>query len=389
MEAKNLNLQKNFELFKIGDLVTGVIDEVDPDKLWIKFRGGAWGIIPQSALSNYKNLNVVIREGREYDFIIENIQDGVPVLELPFDVILKKCRVEANVRICGTQKIVVSFCINGQECVGCYDIKETDTDLKDLKENDKVECIGFTMNTKSDVLTVQSLIRKTPKAAANEDSKTSKEKKLCVKAKSLPASLPENYNGYISIGAIKLGEYYIIQALDTRELVFEDNTKAYLNGKDLPENAYNNSFYLGIVSKISEDQKFYVELKKKVDAAFVEKFNQERQADYRPLLNKNKKRSVSIIHGCLFGKRDEEIYAKARQDNSLNRYERYWLGFCYKTAVQAGKIYLQANNGNKIEVIIDNASYLKKNAKEAIIAISHINVNGNTPKINVNVKYSE
>lgn len=396
MEAKNLELQKKFDLFQIGDVISGMAQKKEKEKIWVKCVGGAWGYIPKSTMLEYQRTGVNIKQEQEYQFLVDNIDEGIPVLELPLSEMLKNSLMKGKVKISTSHKVVISLYIDNKEYYGIYTIKPEDASILPLKEETNILCKNMEMSTSDDVFIVkeiQPLINPENKSDQNaiQDKPEKKEQVF-----SMPQSWTQEQvlaaakDGIISIGAMKIGEYYIVTVGKNGRFFFEDGRYALQDETDdFSQNLWEGDTYLAVVSFISEYKKIYIKLIQQVDKSYIEQFNKLQNVDYRPIFCSRKTNFVCIKHGCFFGVRNEEVVSAAKAQNSLNCFERYWLGFCYEADVTKGQIFLQKNDNTEFPATIKNKPKYFSKANYAIFEVVNIQATENGTMVEVDVKYCD
>lgn len=386
-----LELQKKFNLFKVGDKRQGMIVSEINDSMQVKLQGGVLGYIDAQSKENYSKAGIFLSVGRSLEFEIAEIKSGIPYLVLTEQYVLCNSEHKARVRCLGTQGVVVEFLWNRTPNIGFYSPKQgLPKELFCLEENDKVLCKG--LHQEQDYYLVEK-IRLEPQEEVVDEEK--------LKVFELPESwsdeqarkyVSEN-GGFLSKGAYQVGKCYVGTALKRPFVQFSDGSKASItkinNDKEFP---FNGDKILVRMLKIYEfgDLKD-VELLDIVDDEYVQLFTQKQDKKFLPELldTKQKNRHTTVDSGYIFGQRDDEIFNEGKTSGSEVSFERYWLGFLYIAKIQDGQPVLLDNGGNRIAIeLIENLDYsVLSDENVAFVRLHYIKKEAQKVTFTMNVEF--
>ena len=145
MNNSILELQKKFNLFKTGDKRWGVVVSEINNEMQVKLQGGVLGFISQNTLDFYRRNSISLTAGKQLQFEITEVKNGIPYVSLPVTYIFANSPHKARVRFSGTQGIVVEFDWEKDINIGYYSPERgLPKELTELEENARVLCKGLT-----------------------------------------------------------------------------------------------------------------------------------------------------------------------------------------------------------------------------------------------------
>ncbi len=395
MSNSILELQKKFNLFKVGDKRQGVIVSEINGEMQVKLQGGVLGFISASSSDFYLRSGIMLSAGRSLEFEVSEIKEGIPYLTLPATYIFANSYHPARVRFSGTQGIVVEFDWDKALNVGFYCPKlGLPEEHTTLEENARVLCKGLT--PKQDFYLVENL--QIDDRELEEDDVVDQE---TLREFDIPESWSDdearNYvnanGGFLSKGAYKVGECYVATVINGTLIKFKDGSKASIAKKE--DNALHPIAEDNVLVRMIKIYEFgelkEVELIDIVDDEYVRLFCKKQNKNLLPecVDAKQKNRHTYIDSGYVFGKRDDIIFNEGKNSGSEINFERYWLGFLYIAKIQKGHPVLPDNMGNPIEIdLLENPDYSTLSDEDvAFVRLHYIKKDGNKVVMSMKVEF--
>lgn len=364
MNNSILELQKKFNLFKTGDKRWGVVVSEINNEMQVKLQGGVLGFISQNTLDFYRRNSISLTAGKQLQFEITEVKNGIPYVSLPVTYIFANSPHKARVRFSGTQGIVVEFDWEKDINIGYYSPERgLPKELTELEENARVLCKGLTFQKEYYLIDSLQLDETKETEEITVDEEQYQQFKLpnswC--DDDIREYVKDN-GGYISKGAFKVGECYVGEIANGNIVRFKDGSKAAIKKKtDGRLHSKEGDKVLVRLLKIYDfgDMKD-VELLDVVDDEYVKMFTKRQNRNLLPeyVDNKQKNRHSYIDSGFVFGQRDDIIFEEGKKSGSEVNFERFWLGFLYIVKIKNSMPLLLDNNGNRVGIkLIENADY--------------------------------
>lgn len=390
-----LELQKKFNLFKVGDKRQGIIvSEINGEKQ-VKLQGGVFGFINVTSSDFYQRNGIQLSAGRSLEFEVSEVKSGIPYLSLPATYIFANSYHPARVRFSGTQGIVVEFDWDKDLNIGYYCPKlGLPEELSTLEENARVLCKGLT--PKQDFYLIESL--QIDESELEEDNEFDAEK---LQEFNMPTSWSDEeakdyvnaHGGFLSKGAYKVGECYIATVTNGITVKFKDGSKATIKKKE--DNALHQDVNDIVVVRLLKIYDFgdmkEVELLNIVDEEYVRMFCKKQNKNLLPecVDAKQKNRHTFIDSGFVFGQRDDITFNEGKNSGSEINFERYWLGFLYIARIKNGHPVLPDNFGNPIKIdLLENPDYSVLSDEDvAFVRLHYIKKEGNKVIMTMKVEF--
>lgn len=400
-----LELQKKFNLFKIGDKRQGNVFSVIDGAVQVKLQGGAIGLIKAETNDFYSRQGINLKIGNVIEAEITDIIDGVYFLTLPTQYIFSNSYQKAEVKFSGTQAVVVEFPWQEMVNIGLYNPDNgVEPGFQALDEGTRVICRGLRLI--EDYYQIRELaldnepefvpeIEEIQAKDVEEFEDVSEPTDFKIPAPWSDEKIKEvakQQEGLVQKGVYKLGEVYLCKCTANGNLVkFSDGNQATIKKKNGFAPVKGEDLLVRLIRIYSFGNYKDVEILDVVDKDYVKYFKKIRSKNLLPEQAdpRHKNRTVSYDCGYRFGERDNEIYKEGMNNKSEDHFEKYWLGFLYKIPVKSSKPVFYDNNGANITVkLIENDDVVFVNGQIAFCRLHYIENNKGKVTFTVKVEFS-
>lgn len=399
-----LELQKKFNLFKIGDKRQGNVFSVIDGAVQVKLLGGAIGIIKAETNDFYFRQGINLKIGNVIEVEIIDINDGVYYLILPTQYIFSNSYQKAEVKFSGTQAVVVEFPWQEMINIGLYNPSNgVEPGFQALDEGTRVICRGLRLT--EDYYEIRELALDTESQIVPEIEEIQEKDEEEFEDVSEPTGfeIPEPWSdekikevakqeSLVQKGVYKLGEIYLCKCSFNGNLVkFSDGNFATMRKKNGFAPVKGEDLLVRIIRIYPFGEYKDVEVLDIVNKDYVKYFKKVRSRNLLPEQAdpRHKNRTVSYDCGFKFGERDNEIYKEGMKNKSEDHFEKYWLGFLYKVPVKSSKPVFYDNNGANITVkLIENDDVVFMSGQIAFCRLHFIENNKGKVTLTVQVEFS-
>lgn len=378
-----LELQKKFNLFRIGDKLQGNVISITDNMPQLNLSGGALGFISPDTNKLYADNGIVLKVGSTFDVEVCEIEEGIPFLKLTEEFVRRNSVKRGIVKFSGTQGLVVEFLDKDYPNIGFYSPQAIqEQGLQILNPGTMVVCKGVILNENGEYRTIEEI---KVDFGIEADKPTGFEipapwDEAEVKAATVDGSIMQK-------GPYRLGEVYVGRFDGNRFVVFDDKTKAMIKNRNSLSPSEGDYVLVRII-KICDFGDFKdAEALEVVNADYVKYFKKVRPKQLIPSVKvvKGKKKEGVYDCGFDFSQRDNVVFNEGIKSGSPERFEKYWLGFLYKAEVVGGKPVFTYNNGFKMNVVlIDNEDVIFMDGQVVFCRLCYIE--NNTGKVTLTVR---
>ena len=393
----NLELQQKQDSFQVGSKCFGTVVMECNNELYVQLNNGKKGVVEALNVEKYQKLGIKFFVKMYLEFEVLEIKPDVVLLGLSEMGLIRNMQHKAKILFSNSKGMVVQFDYNGKNYIGFY--------------NPSMECSKeFMSSPKDTVVLCQGLcpqkgyyqirnvkIWKEPEVKTEPKLQPIKKENVEIYSswsEQESIDYASKNGGYLTYGAYKIGVCYVAMAISRNVVCFSDNKKAYITQKAdnvfLPQ--VGDKVVVRLLKIHEESSKKDVELLEIVDEDYIKEFTQQQDPNLLPesIDEKLKKRYTYVDSGCIFGLRDEDAFKDGKGNGSLLSYEKYWLGFLYKSTVKNGKPVLEDNSLNSIPLeVIENPQYSTlTDGNIAFVRIHFIRSIAGHAELTVKVEYS-
>lgn len=369
-----LELQKKFNLFRLGDKLQGNIVSITDNTPQLNLVGGALGFINSENNEFYARNGINLKVGSFMDVEVCDLADGVPFLKLPDEFVRRNSLKKGVVKFSGTRALVIAFMPGEQPNIGLYSPQNIPEEgLKILEPGTMLLCKGIDYAEGDDYCTVAEI-------TVDLGEEADKPKGFEIPAPWGDAEITDAtaHGSILSKGVYRLGEVYIGKYDGERFVAFDDKTKAMI--KNMNGHSPQTGDYLLVrIIKLCDFGGFKdVEVLRIVNKDYVKYFKKVRPKQLIPSAKdaKNKKKEDVYDCGFNFSRRDDSVFYEGVKVGSPERFEKYWLGFLYKAEVIGGNPVFTYNSGFRINVkLIDNEDVIFMDGQVVFCRVHYIENN--------------